>query len=451
MKHVVILGAGISGLATAWYLKEKTKSPLAITILEKSDRVGGWIHTIKDEGLIFETGPRGFRPKGKGEKILALVQSLNLQDELLSNCKHARKRYILIDKKLSKIPSHPLQALFSSQFRFLIPLILKERKISSKQGSEESIADFFRRRFSQKMIDLLIDPFVTGIFGGDPEKLSMEACLPSLVEWEHKYGSVVKGIFNSLTDEKKKKNNIHASLCSFKNGLETLPIAIAQKLQRDHVMIYFQKEALSLAFEKEKIRVLTQDKTLNADFVISALPLHAITKCLPSYFSSFQDMELAPIAVINFGYSKRPTPYRGYGYLIPSNQKEPILGVTFDSDIFPEQDLKPYFRYTVMLGGSRNPSILNKDPHTLVKIAADSLENHLKIQDAPSHVNVSLHHNALAQYSLGHIKRLAYVEKQLPQNFLCAGNHLFGMGIADCIERSEKVANLTLYHLAARH
>lgn len=410
MKHIIILGAGITGLATAWYLERLAKQPLKITILEKEHRGGGWIRTIEKGGFLFELGPRGFRPSGKGNKTLELVHALGLQEELLDAHPQAKKRYLWTDGKLS-----PFCLSFLIK-KGLLKAFWKDFWTPSLKGEDESIESFFLRRWNQEGIDTIIDPLVKGIFGGSPSQLSMHSCFPTFVLWEKKYRSLFQGF---LTQRKQKSR---ASLCSFQGGMERLPKTLMAKISAE---ILFGKNVQKITQEGE---VEVDGETFYADHIISTLPASALTTLIPNTF--FNHLPFLSLTTVNLGYYHSTLKEQGFGYLIPSKEKEEIMGMTWDSQVFPHQNKPGETRLCVMLAGEREEG----EALTLASYAA---QKHLNITVAPdvSHVHSCKH--AIPQYPVGYQNHLNHFH--FPKLSL-AGSSYDGVGVNDCIASAEKAA-----------
>lgn len=371
MKKIAILGAGISGLATAWYLHKRFGDKIQLTIIEKSYRVGGWIQTIHKEGFLFEIGPHGFRPH---PDTLALIQELDLTKELIATSKEASKRYLYVDGKLQ-----PLGPWFCLRLG-LLSVLFREHKIPSTTEEDESIESFFLRRTNKKITESLIDPLVTGIFGGDYRKLSIRSNFPTLFAWEQKSGSLTRGFFR----REKKKREKH-SLYSFREGMETLPRALAQKLPPE-------------------IKLSTPyDEKIEADHIISCIPPKDIPK--------------VTLTTVNLGYRCPVLPKKGYGYLIPSKEKEEILGMLWDSEIFPEQNKPHETRLCVILREASDP----------LKAALNALEKHLGITKEPDAHHITVARECIPQLTVGHYKR--------KYEGVCT------IGINNCIAHAKEVAS----------
>jgi oxygen-dependent protoporphyrinogen oxidase len=223
-EHFVILGGGISGLALAWYLKKKYQETIHLTIIEKSSRAGGWIRSIQQQGFLFEEGPRSCRTKGAGIATLELIEELGLENEVIAASPHAKKRYLYTGKQLRCLPQGIISSLFSPLTRGILPALWKEWRKAPEKCEDESIYDFFARRFSPEIAEQFIDPMVAGIYAGDIRQLSLRSCFPQLHRWEQEYGSLTKGMFF----DRSRSKEIHspfvqamksAPIFSFKNGM----------------------------------------------------------------------------------------------------------------------------------------------------------------------------------------------------------------------------------------
>ncbi len=384
MKKVIIIGAGISGLAAGWYHKQKGHD---VTILEKSGRVGGWLRSSMHDGFLFENGPRGFRSIGKGKRTLELVNELGLEKELIAADTNARKRYLGLNGKL-RTPN-----LFLMLQKGLVWALLNDLCSSPIKKEDETIGDFSRRRLNKKITETFLDPIVKGIFGGDLNELSVRSCFPTL--WE-------AGSFIRCPREEK------ANLFSFKNGMETLPKALAEHLD-------VQLNTPVIGIEKEG--VILKDRTLEADHIIAAVPAYALTPHDPFTY--------ATLTTVSLGWNKPLLRKKGFGFLIPASK---VMGMTWDSTIFPEQNVGEQTRVCVMIQGSGT-----------LDMALETVQKYLGIDTPPDARLVSRAERAIPQYILGHHKRLKHFEKQIPAELI--GNCYTGVGVNDCIEAAWQSAS----------
>ena len=448
VKRIAILGAGISGLSLAWYLKRFAKEPVQVTVIEKQKRAGGWIQTQDKDGFLFELGPHSLRPKGSGTETLKLIQELGLSKEILPAAPAAHKRYIYFKNRLHAMP----QCFFSfAKSPWIWPVfskILKEPWIQKTDLEDESLDAFIRRRFGERAADFLIDPLVSGIWAGDAKKLSIRSCFPKLWHFEKETGSVIGGAFRS---KKKKEEDPwiqevqKQGLFTFKNGMQTLPDTLAEKLGGD---LLLNESVQEIKQHQNRWQIQLSERAISADIVISALPPHALSellKPLNSKFSTLLDqIPSTSVGIACFGWNQKVLSKKGFGYLIPSAEREKILGVLWDSSAFPEQNRSPtQTRLTVMLGGEHHRELCLEQDNCF-DLAKEALSRHLGIDSPP---DIALFHKtegAIPQYNLGHHRFVSeFIESlsALPLPFYAVGNYLNGVSVSDCISFSRELAH----------
>lgn len=434
MKKVIILGAGISGLTLAWYLKQRFGDRLSIKILEKSNRVGGWIQTIRHQDFLFELGPHSCRPTGNGESTLRLIQSLGMQDQVILPNSNSMKRYLWKNKKLQPVPHNLLGALFSPLMRGIPLTLLREWFIPRNQAQDESIYEFVLRRFGKSAVSL-IDPLVTGIFAGDIKKLSIKSCFPLLHAWEEQYGSVLLGAIK----HKRKPQTIKTPFFSLKDGLGSLTTTLGQRLDRE---IEKNSTVGKLHICTDSIAVETTDgRQWEADHVYSTLPAHVLGDLVDP---SFHSIASATVSVVSLGYRHNVLKKDGFGYLVPSDEKEDILGMIWDSSIFSQQNsTKDETRLTIMLGGTHRPDICNLDDSELIDKALSACSRHLNIDIQPEAIHVHKAISAIPQYNVGHSEKLAHLHSYSTR-LTCFGTTFNGVAVNDCIAHAEHLSTKIL-------
>jgi oxygen-dependent protoporphyrinogen oxidase len=408
--RIIILGAGISGLTLAHYLPPSCE----VVILEKEDRAGGVLQTEQSAGFFFEKGPRTFQASRSGA-LLSLIQELGLEEELLFSKPGASKRYLWTEGKL-----HALPGFLTAPWRMgLLCALLKEWRVPPC-AEEESVWDFACRRFNPTVAEMLFDPMVLGVFAGDCKALSMSACFPGIKAWEQKHGSLTKAFLS-----KRKKSA--RGLFSLIGGVETLTDALVAGQKAE---ILFNQEVQALRFDRNQVEVVTSNRTYAADLVFSALPPDVLGKLFQPIdevvSQALLSIEMQKIAAVNVGYRKNVLPVRGFGYLVPTREKEAVLGVVFDSEIFPQQNnFSSETRLTVMTRGE-------------VSIAIETLQRHLGISEPPDVIHAT--RAVIPQYTLGHQKKIAALEERQELLFprcRLLGNYLSGVSVNDCIARAK--------------
>lgn len=441
MKQIVILGAGISGLALGWFLKQRFGNAINLTFLENSSRIGGWIQTIEKEGFLFELGPHSCRPFGTHHCTLPLIADLGLSEKIITAGTAAQKRYLYLNKELTLLPYNASSFLRSSLKLPLLYGAMRDLIASRGSGEDESIYSFIGRRFGTKIAETLVDPLTTGIYAGDIRQLSIRSCFSTLYRYEQEYGSVIRGMFANKEEGKKQE------IFSFQEGMETLIHALGSHLKPS---IQFSCYAKELSFSRDGIEVATSNGSLlHADFLFSAIPAPAFAELLtahdPALAELLKSIQSVSIATVNFGFHKQVLKSSGFGYLIPSSENEEVLGMIWDSCIFPEQNgHSSDTRLTVMIGGAKMASIFNSlDKEDFLQIALRALEEQLQIKDTPAVAHLSIARSAIPQYTVGHADRIRKIEQktaQLSSKTFFLGNSYYGVSINDCIAEAKRLA-----------
>jgi oxygen-dependent protoporphyrinogen oxidase len=450
-QHIVILGAGISGLTCAWFLKKRFRSEITLTILEQSSRAGGCIQTIEQDGFLFEQGPHSLRSKGSSIETLCLIEELGLQNEVILADSSARFRYLYTQKKLQKIPSNFLSLLFSPLTRGVFPALFRDLRTPKGQLEDESIANFFERRFNSQFANQFIDPLVSGIYAGDSRTLSLKSCFPWLYQLEQKYRSILIGSFRSKKQPFRTSSFVQnlqrAPLFSFKKGMETLTQELMNQIEAD---ICFNCSAKQLNFYQDNVEIsLGNQKILNADYLISALPASSLGNLLlptdPLISDLFFKIPYTTVAVVNLGYQNQVFNKKGFGYLVPSQEDEEILGCIWASCVFPQQSQNTEeTRLTVMIGGTRHASIKNLTEQECLTIALKAVAKHLDIQALPLTVVVKIANEVIPQYEVGYACLLSAIQSRINTHFprfRSIGSLYKGVSISDCITYAHHVSN----------
>jgi len=404
---ILILGGGISGLTTAWTLQKKYPDA-HITLLEKSDRLGGCIETIQEENFVFEKGPRTFVDT-RSPSLLALIQELGLESELIFASPDAKKRYLYIDGKL--------RTPFSLLPKMLFPLLLEPFRAPSP-AEDESIYDFAARRFSPALANTFFDPMTLGIFAGDIHKLSLRSCFPTLHNWEQTHGSILRALWRT--------SRTSSRLFTLQRGLGSLITTLAQKLTAD---IHLNTSILAI----EREGVVTANRFWAADHIISALPGPVIGR-LTNLWPNFP---AASLWVVNLTFPPNALSRSGFGYLVPTQENEPLLGAIFDFSLFLQPDRKT--RLTAMLRPLGDVAWAGAT-------ALASIRRHLALTLSPLSVNSHLVQEAIPQFEVGYAKQLAQFCERMQSDFphlTLVGNYLEGPSLDNCV----KLASLKLSKL----
>ncbi|MGH9682356.1 MAG: protoporphyrinogen oxidase [Candidatus Acidiferrales bacterium] len=445
-KNAIVIGGGISGLACAFRLQQQG---IPVTLLEGSDRVGGLVGTVERGGHLFESGPQSFQ---RSDILAELVRQLGIEDRLLKADPRAR-RFILRNGRLQGIPMSPqgliLSSLLGPRSRWkVISEMLRRTKPPVK---EESVANFVRRKFGYEILEYVVAPFVSGVYAGDPERLSLSAAFPSLDEWERKHGSVLLGAMKSRPPKRSRKGP--PLLCSFRGGIATLPEAIGAKLGAQvrtnarAVSVVRNGVQLGSAY-KIGSNIEGNQHTLEAGAIVFATPADAAGKLIRPISrllgESLSEIEYAPVAVVAAAYRRQQIgqPLEGFGVLIPRREKLRTLGIVWNSSLFPGQAPDGTFVLTSFVGGATDPEIVSKTEDEIAAIVHDEAARTLGITGPPVETAAWRHSKALPQYNLGHwriVEAIREEERKLPGLFF-VGNYLDGASLAKCVEQGFRTA-----------
>ena len=456
--QVAVIGAGISGLACAYRLQQ---SGVDVALLEASDHAGGLMSTVEKGGALFETGPQSFQGTGT---LLDLIRELGIEGELQKADPRA-PRYVYLHGHLRKIPMSP-QALLTSSL--LAPgsrwkIATEAFKRSKPPSEEETVASFVRRKFGHEILEYLVAPFVSGVYAGDPEQLSLKAAFPTLDEWEREYGSVLRGAMKSRPA--KAKGGGPPPLCSFRRGVATLPIAMAgklgERLQTGTTVLEIQRAsgsgANSSSYELRAQR-RAQERHAVVDAVVIATPAYAAGALLGTVSAHIAQIlsgiPYAPVAVVASNYRRQQIgdPLDGFGFLVPRGQKVRTLGTVWNSSLFPGRAREGTATMTSFIGGATDVEIVQHSEDEIAQIVQSENARILGITGPPIESAVWGYTRALPQYNLGHghiVEAIRDAERQTPGLFF-AGNYLEGPAIGKCVENGFHTAEAVAKYLLSR-
>ncbi len=462
MKKAVIIGGGISGLATAWLLRDKACKAgveLELTLLEKEPRAGGKILSIKEEGFLCEWGPNGFLDSKP--QTLDLCGEIGVKDSLHRSNDNARRRFIYSGGELHRLPENGPSFLKSRLISWpgKLRLALEPTPFISPapHGVDETLADFGRRRLGKEALDKLIAPMVSGIFAGDPETMSLVSCFPRIAELEREYGGLVRAMI--LLAKQKKKDIADGKvvssaagpggvLTSFRDGIQFLTDALSASLGT-----VITPDSHVVAVEKSHgapYRVRCEDgRDVEADIVIVASPAFAAAGMLdnldPAMTSVLRQIPYASMTVVCFGYERERVshPLDGFGYLIPKKEGRSILGTLWDSSMFENRAPEGKVLLRSMMGGACFPEYVRlSDDEVRTRVMHD-LKDVMGITAEPSFVRIFRHEQAIPQYVVGHSTRLSALDERLQAHpgLILTGNSYRGIGLNDCVAAAQRASD----------
>jgi len=439
-----VVGGGISGLVCAYAIR---KAGLDAHLFEASRRPGGVIQSIARDGFLLELGPQSFNGTAP---LRALFQDLGMSDQLVHAPAHA-PRYVLVDGALRPVPLSP-PALFTSS---LIDASTKWALVRDLLGksippdADESVAALVRRKFSPQLLDRLVGPFVSGVYAGDPARLSLRSAFPSFYEAEKSAGSIIRGMLRAAKTKTGPRER--PTLLAFRDGNEILIRALANILGpslhagASITRISAQNDgSFSAQFEAKGTSESISTKSL-----ILATPTDITEKLLSQLDSSFESLlapiEYAPVAVVSLGYRISAIGHSldGFGFLVPRSSGLRVLGTVWNSSLFPGRAPEGRALLTSFVGGATDSSAASLPAEALRSLVHGEISPILSITAEPVFSNVTVWPRALPQYNLGHSDRLAAVTKLLRNHpgIWLAGNYLRGPAIGSCVEQALAVAD----------
>ena len=453
MRSAAIIGAGIAGLTTAYYLKRRG---VAVTVYEGGSRAGGVIQSVRKDGFLAEYGPNTILETSP--KIGQLVRDAGLESRRLTPDPKAEARYLVRNRRPIAMPGSPPGFITTELFSFKAKLaVLREPFIKPRRdGVEESIGQFVVRRFNREFLDHAIDALVAGIYAGDPNKLSLPHAFPKLKALEDNYGSMIKGSILGARDRKKSGEvaKDRAPKFSFDEGLQVLPDGLAAQLG----------DSLKLNSPVEKLRrtgkgwtVATPNGSAEHDVVIYCGTAHGLAKLTVENaggeavdFKPFGEISYPPVASVVLGLRREDVthPCSGFGMLIPKIAGFKILGTIFSSALFPDRAPAGHLTLTSYVGGARYPELASLPPEKLVEVVMADLRILLGVKSQPVFTHCAFYPRAIPQYNVGYGKYrelLNDIEWRAP-GLLFAGHYRDGVSLGDSIvsgvNMAERAGNL---------
>ena len=450
---IAVIGAGISGLSTAFWLN---KEGYDVTVLESADEPGGSMYTRHKDGFLVDYGPNSGLETTP--LIAQMVEEVGLKDNMIYAGSTAGKRYILRNNHLFALPTSPGAFLRTNLFSFKAKLrLLAEPFIGkSKDGYYQSISEFVTRRLGKEFLDYAINPFVAGVFAGDPDNLSVKSAFPKLYRLEEIYGGLFKGLVLGSRERKKstEQAKYRARMFSFNKGMQAFPKAIADKLG-NKIRYNCRVEKVTRLGNEFKVLFEHDDKPdeTSADIILSAIPSYRAALIFDDSQLSrhLNNIYYPPVKVLYLGFNKADIgqPLDGFGFLIPEKEKKMFLGAIWSSTIFPNRTTDEMAAFTLFIGGARSPELLDNDNDTLIHAVIREFKKIMNIDKDPVYIKDRLWPKAIPQYRLGYIEHEQYFERFEADNpgIFLSGNFRGGISVADCIINSELVCKKIYKHI----
>lgn len=447
---VIILGGGISGLTAAFWLKRRG---LEVLLVEASDRPGGCITTWREDGFLFELGPNTVL--NNAFEIDALCEAAGILGQRLTAAPASKKRFIVRGGRLVPLPGGPVGFLTTPCFSARAKVrLLKEPFVGrAPLEVEESIAQFVRRRLGQEFLDYAVGPFVSGVYAGDPERLSIRHATARIYALERDHGSLIRGAV-----AKRKGPAPAGGLFSFPDGLAVLPRTLAAALgegyrpQTRAALVERTPEGFTVACEG----VFSGRAAARA--VVCALPAKAASTALAPLGGDFPalipGLPYADVALVCLGFRREDVahPLDGFGFLAPEVERRHVLGCLFPSSLFPGRAPEGHVALAAFVGGAVHPErAAGREEEIVGRVVAD-LTPLLGLKGAPVLTKVESWRPAIPQYVVGHgaLKEAAAKTEEAHPGLFLSGNLLYGVSVGNCIQNATAVAERAAQFLGGK-
>ncbi len=454
MYRVAVVGGGISGLASAYFLRERAKErgvSLDLTLIEAGDRFGGKIVTERIDQFLVEGGADSFL--ASKPHAVSLCERLGLSSRLVGTIEANRKTFILSRGRLLPLPEGVVLMVPTKPFPFITtPLISVAGKVRMaleplisprREESDESLAAFFTRRLGREVFEKIVEPLVSGIYGGDAREISLAATFPRFAEMERKEGSLIRALLRSRGKGK--------------SGFMTLPGGMGEMVDALLAALKAGESPADLRMGEPVVGIDRADSGWQVRFAKGAAdrPFDRVVLALPAAPSEKILRPLAPVSAEELGkirYLSSATvslayrrdrfghPLNGFGFVVPRAERRALLAATWSSSKFPGRAPADGVLIRGYIGEG---SLLSLDDRELVRLVEKELFEILKIEDAAAErifYRVCRFREAMPQYAVGHLERVERIEKALPPGLFLTGSALRGVGIPDCIREGEATA-----------
>ena len=443
MDNVVVIGAGITGLTCAFQLKRRGAN---VTVLECQDRIGGQINSQHIGDFIFESGPN--TGVVKHPEVAELFEQLNGACELETALESSKRRLIWKGDKFHALPSSLASALKTPLFKWYDKIrILGEPWRKKGNDPYESIGSLAERRLGKSYVEYAVDPFLSGVYAGDPYKLPARLALPKLYNLEQDYGSFIRGaIAKAKLPKTERDRKATKKVFSARGGFSNLVNALVDAIGQEHfitsaldIKIMPEGDGWQITFNKDG-----EQRQIKASKVVTTCGAYSLPSLLPfiekETMDDLSNLYYAPVVQVGVGIKDcGDNQWLAFGGLVPSKEKKQVLGILFPSACFEGRCPKPGATMAYFIGGRRHPEMLNKTDEEFVNLVNETLNDMLKYDKnkKADEIRVFRHEHAIPQYEASSDARLAAVEKVQAQypTLRIAGNLRDGIGIGDRIKQ----------------
>lgn len=447
-KDVIIIGAGITGLTAGYYLKQRGFNVL---LIERSDRIGGQIRTFQKEGFIYESGPN--------TGVISYPEVAELFSALAPDCmlatarEEAKRRYIWKGDHFRELPSGLFSALATPLFSFTDKFrILGEPFRAKGQNPDESVAELAVRRLGQSYLDYAVDPFLSGVYAGDPTKLITRHALPKLYNLEQQYGGFIRGTVAKARQPKSARDRLATKqVFSATGGMESLPKALGKHIGEENIVLSASDIRINPEADKWHVSFSTNSgkETIQAAKIITAVGGYSLPELLPfvaeKEMTKLCNLRYAPIVQIAVGIKDTgKLKFNAFGGLVPTREKKDVLGILFPSACFTDRAPEKGALFSFFIGGVQHAELTRLTNEELEALVMRELHDMLKFPTGtkPDLIHIFHHPRAIPQYEINSGERFEAIEtiqQQYPGLYL-SGNIKGGIGLADRIRQGTELA-----------
>lgn len=446
-KDVVIIGAGITGLTAGFYLKQRGYHVL---IIERSDRTGGQIHTFRKDGFIYESGPN--------TGVISYPEVAELFTELAPDCslatarEEAKRRYIWKGDRFRELPSGLFSALTTPLFSFTDKFrILGEPFRAKGTNPDESVAELAARRLGKSYLDYAVDPFLSGVYAGDPTKLITRYALPKLYNLEQQYGGFIRGSIAKARQPKTDRDRLATKqVFSAIEGMESLPKALTKRIGAENIILSASDTHVTPESGDWRISFSTTkgNEIIHAKKVITAVGGYSLPEILPfvpeGEMAKINNLRYAPIVQVAVGIKDTgELKFNAFGGLVPTREKKDVLGILFPSACFAGRAPENGALFSFFIGGVQHPELTQLTDEEIEALVIQNLHGMLKFPSGtkPDMIHIFRHPRAIPQYEINSGERFHTIEAiqhQYPGLYL-SGNIKGGIGMADRIRQGTEL------------
>ena len=447
---IAIIGAGLTGLTTGFHLVQRNKK---IIVLEQAGRVGGQIHSFQKDGFVFESGPN--TGVISYPEVAELFQDLGNRCVLQTAHEEAKKRLIWKGNRFHALPSGLASAIATPLFSWYDKFrILGEPFRAKGTNPDESVGELAARRLGKSFVNYAVDPFLSGVYAGDPMKLTTRYALPKLYNLEQTYGSFIKGSIAKAKLQKTNRDKLATKqVFSVQGGLENLVRALADAIDHEQIVLNAQGiKVVPMADGKWQINYMSPEgeRIVHAKKVVTTTGAYTLPSLLP--FVDKEDMQkisslyYAPVIQVSVGVKEvDKDKYRAFGGLVPSCEKRNVLGILYPSACFDGRSPVNGALFSFFIGGVRHPEMLEKTDDEIKELVRNNFHQMLKFADQvqPDLIEIFRHKTAIPQYRADSGERLATIDKlqQKYPGLIIAGNLRDGIGMADRIRQGTTIGS----------